>query len=221
MTSTPKLRISSRLDSESRSAARTLIFGGLLSRALPEISERVAGTSDFQQKFVVFALDQPRAQRSLRGLREAGLKFVVFDRGVQRALGTVGQAARVERALAAIREQKLEPPCLLAHAQHEKGHVFDAEVAPIIAIVQNEAAVVGVTVDPRRERARHARMLDQSSVVMKASPGIEHDRALARAAFGRRKAEEFRMIGGTHREPECSADQSAGEERGNRARRVA
>ena len=215
MTSTPEVRISSRLVSVSRSATRTAHLWGLLSRALAEgvwtkaRAFTIVRDPAVPRKALRFRRkprstrrrarrrDRParapsRGERDLRGLRETRPKFAVFDRGVQRAppagSGWPGRAgsrcrprARARAALAGASR---------AHGEHEKRHVLDPEVAPIVAVVQDEAAVVRVSIDPGSERARHAGVPHALAVMPKAAIAIEHDRALARATFGRRQAEE-------------------------------
>src|SRR5450432_3726040 len=148
MTSTPRVRISSRLDSESRSAARTLIFWGLLSRALArtpvQVFERVTTIGDLQEKLAIFGARQPRRERSLSSLRETRPKFAALYRGVQRPTCADGERFGVEGAFTAVGKSELQLAALFTQAEHEEGHVLDPKVGPVVAVVQNEAAVVGV-----------------------------------------------------------------------------
>src|SRR5450755_1107262 len=154
--------------------------------------------ADLQEKLAIFGSRQPRRERGLGALCEASPKFAVFYRGVQGSARADRERFGVERAFTAVGKAEQQLTAVLAQPEHEVGYVLDPEIGPVVAVVQDESAVIRVHVDPRREGARHARMLDQRAVVTEATLGVEHDAALARAALGRRKAEELGMILGTH-----------------------
>src|SRR5262249_15926988 len=80
---------------------------------------------------------------------------------------------------------------------HEGG-IFGAEVAPVVTVREDEAAVVGVAGDPAPERALEGRMVDPLAVVPEAPLPIEDDRALPGGARRRPDTVQGGMVPRLH-----------------------
>src|SRR5690606_2200685 len=144
-------------------------------------------------------LVQQRLERELRLRGEARRIRAALHAKVERVLAAQPQRAPVERLFAAVR-QRDDGRLITAqgHRLHEVGHVLHLEVRPVVAVVQDVAAVVGVPSNPARESPSHAGVLDARAVVPEAALRIEADRALTRAPEGRGTAEKLWVITGFH-----------------------
>ena len=93
---------------------------------------------------------------------------------------------------------------------HEPRGVLDFDVAPVVAVVQDGAAVDRVDPEPGVQRERQRRALDELALVPEATIAIEPDLALAREAIGGSSQEELRMIAWLHRSTKhCHAEGAA------------
>ena len=116
------------------------------------------------------------------------LERAVLDSCVERPLFAQVQALGLERLARSVGKLEVDGVGSRSVARKNqrddlKRRVFDAKVAPIVAVVQDEAAIVRVTRDPRGERASHPRMSHERTIMEKTPLPVEHDRAFARSSF--------------------------------------
>jgi hypothetical protein len=67
---------------------------------------------------------------------------------------------------------------------YEPRGVLDLDVAPVVAVVQDGAAIDGVSPEPAVQRERERRALDELALVPEPTLAIEPNLALARDAPG-------------------------------------